>query len=98
MQHIWFSSFESAFEARKGEGVTVAIKKWGNSLALRIPKDIAQTLHLEKNSTLDLDIKDGALIVKPHGKTLLESLVSGINNDNVHTEVDTGKAMGNEEW
>jgi len=78
--------------------MTVAIKKWGNSLALRIPKDIAQTLHIENNSTLELNIKDGALVIKPQGETLLESLVSGINSHNVHAEVDTGKAMGNEAW
>ena len=31
-------------------------------------------------------------------KTLLESLVSRINVDNLHNEIDTGKAVGNEEW
>jgi len=78
--------------------MTVAIKKWGNSLALRIPKDIAQTLHIENNSTLELNIKDGALVIEPQTKTLLEGLVSRINADNLHTEIDTGKAVGHEEW
>ena len=82
----------------KGNIMTVAIKKWGNSLALRIPKDIAQTLHIENNSTLELNIKDGALVIKPQNETLLESLVSGIHVDNLHTEINTGKAVGNEEW
>ena len=78
--------------------MTVYIKKWGNSLALRIPKDIAKTLHIENNSTLELSIQDGALVIEPQNETLLESLVAGINVDNLHTEVDTGKAVGNEEW
>ena len=78
--------------------MTVSIKKWGNSLALRIPKDIAQTLHIENNSTLELNIKDGALVIEPVNETLLESLVSRIDADNLHTEVDTGKVVGNEEW
>ncbi len=78
--------------------MTVAIKKWGNSLALRIPKDIAQTLHIENNSTLELSIKDGALVIEPQNETLLESLVSRIDADNLHTEADTGKVVGNEEW
>jgi len=82
----------------KGLIMTVSIKKWGNSLALRIPKDIAQTLHIENNSTLELNIKDGALVVEPVNETLLESLVSRIDADNLHTEVDTGKVVGNEEW
>ncbi len=82
----------------KGVIMTVSIKKWGNSLALRIPKDIAQTLHIENNSTLELSIKDGALVIEPQNETLLESLVSRINADNLHVEVDTGKVVGNEEW
>jgi len=82
----------------KGNIMTVAIKKWGNSLALRIPKDIAQTLHIENNSTLELSIKDGALVIKPQNETLLESLVAGIDANNLHTEIDMGKGVGNEEW
>jgi len=76
----------------------VSIKKWGNSLALRIPKDIAQTLHIENNSMLELSIKDGALVIEPQKSTLLESLVSRIDTDNLHAKVDTGKVVGNEEW
>jgi len=53
----------------KGNIMIVAIRKWGNSLALRIPKDIAQTLHIENNSMLELNIKDGALIIKPQNET-----------------------------
>ena len=82
----------------KGGIMTVAIKKWGNSLALRIPKDIAQTLHIENDSILELNIKDGALVIEPQNKTLLESLVSRIDATNVHHEIDTGKAVGNEAW
>ncbi len=82
----------------KGIMMTVAIKKWGNSLALRIPKDIAQTLHIENNSILELNIKDGALVIEPQNETLLESLVSRIDADNLHVEVDTDKVVGNEEW
>jgi len=78
--------------------MTVAIKKWGNSLALRIPKDIARTLHIKDNSTLELNIENGALVIKPQHETVLEDLISGIHADNLHTEIDTGKAVGNEAW
>jgi antitoxin MazE len=82
----------------KGTIMTVSIKKWGTSWALRIPKDIAQTLHIEDNSTLELNIKDGALVIEPQKSTLLESLVSRLDADNIHTEIDMGKVVGNEEW
>lgn len=78
--------------------MTVSIKKWGNSLALRIPKDVAKTLHIENNSTLELHIEDGKMVVEPQKDNLLERLVSRIDTDNLHNEIDTGKALGNEVW
>ena len=78
--------------------MTVPLKKWGNSLALRIPKDIAKTLSIEYNSIMELAIVNGVLIIKPKKSTLLESLVSQINSENLHREVSTGRNVGNEEW
>jgi len=78
--------------------MTVPLKKWGNSLALRIPKDIAKTLSIEYNSMMELSIDNGVLIIKPKKSTLLESLVSQINSENLHREVSIGRSVGNEEW
>jgi len=78
--------------------MTVALKRWGNSLALRIPKDIANTLLVDDNSLMELFIKDGVLILKPKNNTRLEKLVSQINDKNLHKEVDTGRSVGCEEW
>ena len=78
--------------------MTVALKKWGNSLALRIPKDILNTLAIDENSIMELSVNNGMLTVKPKSNTLLETLVSQINNENLHKEVDTGRSVGNEEW
>lgn len=82
----------------KGFTMTVSLKKWGNSLALRIPKDMAKTLHIDNNSLLELDIKNGILTMRPKQNNLLETLVSKINNENLHKEVETGRNVGNEEW
>jgi len=77
--------------------MTVALKKWGNSLALRIPKDVAKTLCIDDNSILELKVESGKIVLEPKSNTLLEKLVSQINSDNLHKEIDTGK-LGNEEW
>ena len=82
----------------KGFKMTVALKKWGNSLALRIPKDIVNTLDIDNNSLMELDVSNGTLILKPKKNNLLETLVSQINSENLHKEVDTGRSVGNEEW
>lgn len=78
--------------------MTVALKKWGNSIALRIPKDIATTLDVDNNSLMELDIHDGVLTLRPKKENVLEALVSQINSENLHREIDTGESVGNEEW
>ena len=78
--------------------MTVSVKKWGNSLALRIPKDIAHTMHIENDTVLELHIEKGAIVLKPSRNSLLEELVSRIDTQNLHTEVQTGESVGNEEW
>ena len=78
--------------------MTIALKKWGNSLALRIPKDIATTLDIEQETMMELDIVDGTLVLKPTKHNLLETLVSKIDSKNLHREVSMGESVGNEEW
>ena len=78
------------------------IKKWGNSLALRIPKDLAQTLELHEGSQLTLEITEQGLLLKPAAKPRsgknLEALLQGITPEKIHREIDWGQAVGNEGW
>lgn len=76
----------------------VAVRKWGNSLAIRIPKDIVQSLSIEQDTILEMNMQKGVLVIKPKQETTLESLVSQINGENLHTEVTSGEGVGNEEW
>lgn len=76
------------------------IQKWGNSLALRIPKSFASEAGLKKETSIELSVSDGKLIITPlvESRVTLKQLLSKINNDNLHHAVDTGKAVGNEAW
>ena len=76
----------------------VALKKWGNSLAFRVPKDILRSLNVDEKSSFELSVYDGKLIAEPSDNPKLEELVSQINKSNLHTEIYSGKAVGNEEW
>ena len=78
--------------------MTVALKKWGNSIALRIPKDIANTLQVDDNSFVELDVLDGILTLRPKKEDRLEILISQINSKNLHKEIDFGESVGNESW
>ncbi len=76
------------------------VQKWGNSLALRIPKPLATEVGLEHNSLVELSLVDGKLVITPVVKPALslEHLLAQVTEDNLHGEVDTGPAMGGEVW
>jgi antitoxin MazE len=76
------------------------IQKWGNSLALRIPKALAVEANVESGSTVDLSLSNGELKIKPieDQEYSLEELLSGITADNIHHEVSTGIPQGKESW
>ena len=76
------------------------VQKWGNSLALRIPKAFAQDAQLENDSVVEIRLVEGQIIVTPvraPGWTL-DELLAGINKKNIHREIDTGSVVGNEAW
>lgn len=75
------------------------VQKWGNSLAVRIPKSFAQEAHLSANAAVELTVADGALTVRPIVESpTLADLVRGITDANRHDEWDTGPAVGREVW
>jgi antitoxin MazE len=75
------------------------IQKWGNSLAIRIPKPFALEIGLEQNSLVTVSIEEGKLLLEPAKPTYsLEEMLAKVTKDNVHHEVETGPAVGNEAW
>lgn len=76
------------------------VQKWGNSLALRIPKSLADEIGLGQNSYVQLMIKEGALVVTPERepKWRLEELLEKVTEDNIHREWETGSVEGDEIW
>ncbi len=76
------------------------VKKWGNSLALRIPRPLAQEIGLEENSSVRVLVKEGKLVIVPVAKHhyTLDALLAEVTPQNLHGEVDTGDAVGGEAW
>ncbi len=76
------------------------IQKWGNSLALRIPKSFAQEVGIDRDSQVDVSLDNGRLVIEPITNPVLslEELLSQVTEDNIHQEVDIGPAVGNEIW
>ncbi len=76
------------------------VQKWGNSLAVRIPKAFASDLGLEQEVTVELELEDGRLVLKPTAvlRYELDNLLSQVTEDNRHNEVDYGAPVGGEQW
>ncbi len=75
------------------------IQKWGNSLAVRIPKSFAVQTKIEQNTTVDLNVIDGKIIVEPEKQKprfTLAELLSKVTEENIHSETDWGKPVGKE--
>lgn len=76
------------------------VTKWGNSLALRIPKPLAVDLGLTEHSLVELSLVDGKLLIEPivDEDLTLEDLLAQVTEGNLHRELDTGPSMGSEAW
>jgi len=76
------------------------IKKWGNSLALRIPKALAAEAGISDNSLVEVKLKQGKLVIsRPLEPELrLSDLLQRVTKSNLHEEVETGPGRGGEAW
>jgi antitoxin MazE len=75
-------------------------QKWGNSLAVRVPKSVATQIGLKAQDGLDIEVRDGNVVLKPQLRRVyrLDDLLKQINKKNVHKEVDSGGSVGRESW
>lgn len=75
------------------------IGRWGNSLALRIPKHISEELDIEIKDSLSCSVENGKLVLEPTHKPRkysLETLLAGAIEPG--KEVSWGKPEGDEIW
>ena len=80
--------------------MTTKVQRWGNSLALRIPKFLAKDIHLQKGAAVNLSVVHGRLVIDPapRPKYFLSDLLKKISKKNRHDEIHTGNVVGNEAW
>jgi antitoxin MazE len=74
------------------------IKKWGNSLGIRIPNLIVREFSLKDGSFVEIKDIGNEIIIKPKKKSKLLEMVDAINEQNIHEEIETNGPIGNEIW
>ena len=80
--------------------MTTTVQKWGNSLALRIPRAYAAETNLAESSPVELRLQSGAIVIRPvtRRRHKLDTLLRGITARNRHTAIETGPPVGQEVW
>jgi antitoxin MazE len=79
--------------------MNVIARKWGNSLAFRIPSPIAHEFGISDGKRLEMKLENGKITInQPSKRYSLSKLLSEITTDNIHDEVDSGAAQGRESW
>lgn len=73
-----------------------AIKKWGNSAAIRIPSKIFEDAKLNFDQVLNIAVEDGHVVLKPvyNHRYVLDDLLSGITAENQHHPVEVNSGRG----
>jgi antitoxin MazE len=80
--------------------MTATVQKWGNSLAIRIPRSVARDVSLKDGSLVNLAVQDGKVVIEPSAtpEYSLDDLLKGVSKRNLHRGVETGPAVGREAW
>jgi antitoxin MazE len=76
------------------------VQKWGNSLAIRIPKPFATEIGLDADAPVDVALEKGRLVITPASKPTyhLAKLLQGVTRSNRHKETRFGRPQGREVW
>ena len=75
------------------------VQRWGNSLAVRIPKAHALETQLTEGAPVDVGVEGGALVVRPlRRRYALGELLKGVSQSSLHGEAFDGAPRGRELW
>lgn len=89
---------KSKIKGVKAMTTETTIQKWGNSLAIRIPRDVAEKIAVQQGSEIELSVIENKIILVPKHpakKYNLEELLSKVTPENRHSEINFG-VEGNE--
>jgi len=76
------------------------VRKWGNSLAVRIPRSFAAEVGLDSETAVEVSVIDGKIVMTPipSPEAELDRLLAMVTEENLHGEFLTGPAVGRESW
>lgn len=74
------------------------IQKWGNSLAVRIPKAVSEAAHLQENTSVDILVENDKIIIQRAAQPSIKELFAGFEGEYEPQSINWGEAVGGEIW
>jgi antitoxin MazE len=76
------------------------VQKWGNSLAVRIPRSFAHESNIAQGSTVEVSLDEGRIVVAPvpEKEYTLKELLAKVTKRNLHQQIETDGPVGKEVW
>ena len=75
------------------------VAKWGNSLAVRIPKNIVEQIDLKEGTTIEIEVTNNNIVITPKKiEYTLDDLLAGASKEDFEGEYDWGEPVGEEIW
>lgn len=78
-------------------GASMRVGKWGSSLAVRIPKAIAEQWDVSEGSHIEMASQGDQVVMRKQTYNLAD-LLADVTADNLHREQDSGESRGREQW
>lgn len=78
-------------------GAKSHVARWGGSLAVRIPKSIAEQWGVHEGSAIEIASRGEQVVMRKRAYNLTDML-DQVTAENLHPEMSAGPALGNEEW
>lgn len=76
----------------------IAVRKWGNSLGVRIPNAFAREVQISEGTEVDIAVEGATIVLTPKPTLSLKALLEGVTEENRHGEVHVGRPIGRETW
>jgi antitoxin MazE len=75
------------------------VARWGNSLAVRLPRMVAEQAQLWEGAEIEIAVTDGCVTIQRRSRSSsLDELLAQVTPENRHEEVDWGEPQGKEIW
>ncbi len=88
---------QSRYVRSRGHDMRTHLSKWGHSLAVRIPRALAEQIGVKEGSPIEIIAGSDSIVLSKPGYTL-DGLLAEVRPGNLHGETDTGRPVGREEW